>query len=65
MEKNYIVWGIIRRSSNINTQRIEHLRKHKNLILKYGDLTDSICLINILNQIKTEYENLNKLEIII
>ena len=63
LEKNYIVWGIIRRSSNINTMRIEHLRKNKNLILKYGDLTDSICLINILNQIKTEYVNLNKLEI--
>ena len=63
LEKNYIVWGIIRRSSNINTQRIEHLRKNNNFILKYGDLTDSICLVNILNEIKNKYENLNKLEV--
>ena len=61
LEKEYVVWGIIRRSSNINTQRIEHIRK--NLILKYGDLTDSICLVNILNEIKNKYTNLNKLEI--
>ena len=61
LEKKYVVWGIIRRSSNINTQRIEHIRK--DLILKYGDLTDSICLVNILNEIKNKYTNLNKLEI--
>ena len=26
LEKNYIVWGIIRRASDINTHRIDHLR---------------------------------------
>ena len=25
LNKNYIVWGVIRRSSNINTNRIEHI----------------------------------------
>ena len=35
LKKNYIVWGLIRRSSNFNTQRIEHLRVNENLILKY------------------------------
>lgn len=29
LEKKYIVWGLIRISSNINTQRIEHLLKDK------------------------------------
>jgi len=61
LKKNYIVWGIVRRSSTINTQRIEHIRN--NLVLKYGDLTDSTCLVNILSQIKNNYPNLNKLEI--
>ena len=63
LKKKYIVWGIIRRSSNINTQRIEHLRNNSNMILKYGDLTDSICFVNILNEIKNKYQDLNKLEI--
>lgn len=61
LKKKYVVWGIIRRSSNINTQRIEHIRK--DLILKYGDLTDSTCLVNILNEIKNKYKDLDKLEI--
>ena len=61
LKKNYIVWGIVRRSSTINTQRIEHIRN--NLVLKYGDLTDNTCVVSILSQIKNNYPNLNKLEI--
>ena len=30
LKKGYIVWGAIRRSSDINTQRIEHLYENKN-----------------------------------
>ena len=52
LEKKYQVWGIIRRSSNFNTQRIEHLYHNKNLILKYGDLTDSANLLHIFYKIK-------------
>ena len=55
LEKNYQVWGIIRRCSNINTQRIAHIYNHKNLTLKYGDLTDSSNLLNILYLIKQTY----------
>ena len=44
--KNYEVWGIIRRCSNINTQRIEHI--FDKLTLRYGDLSDGINLLNIL-----------------
>ena len=52
LEKNYIVYGLIRRSSNFNTQRIQHIFQHPNLRLRYGDLTDIISIVNILNEIK-------------
>lgn len=63
LEKNYIVWGIVRRASDINTHRIDHLRKNSNLILKYGDLTDSSNLLNIIYDIKHSYPNMERLEI--
>ena len=47
LEKGYDVWGIIRRSSNINTNRIEHIFNNTQLILRYGDLCDSVNLLNI------------------
>ena len=63
LDKNYIVWGIIRRASDINTHRIEHLRSNSNLILKYGDLTDSSNLLNIIYDIKHTYPDMERLEI--
>lgn len=64
LEKGYIVWGIIRRSSSINTKRIDHLFNNKNLILRHGDLTDSSNLLNIMYEIKNTYENnLERLEV--
>tara|TARA_B100000989_G_scaffold289825_1_gene262221 strand:- start:1823 stop:2854 length:1032 start_codon:yes stop_codon:yes gene_type:complete len=59
ISKNYIVHGIKRRSSSINTDRINHLyqdphEKNKNLILHYGDLTDTISVQNIIEQIKPD-----------
>ena len=64
LEKNYIVYGIIRRSSDINTQRIEHLYGNKNLILKYGDLTDSSNLLGIFSEIQEKYsETVERLEV--
>ena len=63
LDKNYIVWGIIRRSSDINTHRIDHLRSNSNLILKYGDLTDSSNLLNIIYDIKHTYPDMERLEI--
>jgi len=57
LEKNYIVWGVIRRSSDINTHRIDHLYKNKDLILKYGDLSDSTNITGILLDIKSSYED--------
>ena len=50
LEKEYTVFGIIRRSSNMNTQRINHI--YDKLILRYGDLTDGVYLTTILQEIK-------------
>jgi len=63
LEKKYKVWGIIRRASDINTHRIEHLYKNKNLILRYGDMTDAANLLMILSEIKNTYPNMERLEI--
>jgi GDPmannose 4,6-dehydratase len=49
LEKGYSVWGIIRRSSSINTNRIEPILNR--ITLKYGDLSDSVNILNILNEI--------------
>ena len=63
LEKGYIVYGMIRRSSNINTQRIEHIFQHDRLRLVYGDLSDSSCLFKILYDIKEAHLNMDRLEI--
>ena len=62
LEKKYKVYGIIRRSSSINTKRIDHLFHNKNLILKYGDLSDGTCILQILLEIK-ENNDFERLEI--
>ena len=59
LEKEYIVHGIKRRSSSINTNRIDHLyqephEKHRNFILHYGDLTDSTNLIRIIQEVQPD-----------
>jgi GDPmannose 4,6-dehydratase len=61
LDKGYDVWGIIRRTSNPNTQRIDPI--FPKLILRYGDLTDTSNLLNILLEIKNKYETFERLEI--
>jgi len=51
LEKGYLVWGMIRRSSNINTERIDHLFHHPRLHLEYGDLSDLSILLQLLTKI--------------
>ena len=63
LKKNYLVYGIVRRASDINTHRIDHLYDNKNLILEYGDMTDSPNLLHILYKIKESYVDLERLEI--
>ncbi|NVK51779.1 MAG: GDP-mannose 4,6-dehydratase [Flavobacteriaceae bacterium] len=59
LQKNYIVHGIKRRASSFNTQRIDHLYQdphleNKNLILHYGDMTDSTNLIRIIQEVQPD-----------
>jgi len=61
LEKSYDVWGIIRRSSNINTSRIDHI--FNKITLRYGDLTDSSNLLGVLMEIKNKYDDLDRLEV--
>ena len=55
LEKGYIVHGIKRRASSFNTERIDHLYQdpqvnHPDLILHYGDLTDTSNLVRIIQE---------------
>lgn len=57
LKKGYQVHGLIRRSSSFNTGRIEHLYQDphvnkRDLVLHYGDLTDSTNLMSIVNKVK-------------
>ena len=59
LKKNYEVHGIKRRSSSLNTQRIDHLYEdpHKNEVnffLHYGDLTDSTNIIKLIQSIQPD-----------
>lgn len=63
LKKNYEVWGIIRRSSSINTKRINHLYSNPHLVLKYGDLSDGINLSHIVSSIEHAYENIAQFEV--
>jgi len=59
IKNNYIVHGIKRRSSSLNTERIDHLyedphNEQPQLILHYGDLTDSTNIIKIIEKIKPD-----------
>jgi len=52
LEKGYQVHGIVRRSSLINTHRIDHIYNQINL--HYGDLTDSTNLVRVIQQVQPD-----------
>jgi GDPmannose 4,6-dehydratase len=59
LAKNYEVYGIVRRSSSINTSRIDHLYEDPHeegarLRLVYGDLTDGSSLARILREVQPD-----------
>jgi GDPmannose 4,6-dehydratase len=54
IKKGYFVYGIVRRSSSINTKRIDHIYHYPNFELVYGDLSDTPCFVNILSKIKAK-----------
>ena len=62
--RGYVVHGIKRRSSSLNTGRIDYLYQDRHdsdvrLFLHYGDMTDSTNLIRLVDEVKpTEVYNL-------
>jgi len=59
LKKNYKVHGIKRRTSLINTDRIDHLyqdphEKNPRFVLHHGDLTDSTSLIRIIQEVQPD-----------
>ena len=59
LKKKYIVHGVKRRSSSINTHRIDHLyqdrhQKKRNFILHYGDITDSTSVSKIIDDTRPD-----------
>jgi len=55
LKSGHEVYGIIRRSSSFNTERIDHLYDNPNLKLIYGDLSDSFSIGQIIGDIKPDY----------
>ena len=55
LKKRYNVYGVKRRSSIINTQRIDDIYKDinykSNFVLLYGDLTDATSILNIIKKV--------------
>mgnify|MGYP001230446613 FL=1 len=59
LKKKYIVHGVKRRSSSINTGRIDHIYqdpqiKKRTFILHYGDITDSLLVTRLVKEIKPD-----------
>ena len=59
LKKGYEVHGIKRRASSFNTDRVDHLyqdphEKEQKFVLHYGDLTDSMNLVRIIQQIQPD-----------
>ena len=55
LQKKYIVHGVKRRSSSLNTSRIDDIYedpfvKKKNFTLHYGDITDSFTVLSIIKK---------------
>ena len=59
LKKKYVVLGVKRRSSSINTGRIDHIYqdpqiKKRTFILHYGDITDSLLVTRLVKEIKPD-----------
>lgn len=52
LEKGYDVHGLIRRSSTEKKERIDHLLGHSHFYVHYGDMTDSLSIIKLLQKVR-------------
>lgn len=61
LEKNYEVWGQVRRSSSFNTSRIDHIFEKINTL--HGDLSDENSISNLFQSIYDKYEDIDVIEV--
>jgi GDPmannose 4,6-dehydratase len=54
LEKDYTVYGMIRKSSVFNTERIDHIYNNPNLKLIYGDLSDAMSIVDFITTAKPD-----------
>src|SRR5258708_4102484 len=54
LNEDYQVFGMIRKSSVFNTERIEHIFNHPNLKLSYGDLSDAMSIVDFITTSKPD-----------
>ncbi len=59
LDKGYQVWGIKRRASSLNTQRVDHLYQDRHesdssFLLEYGDMTDATNIIRLIKLIQPD-----------
>ena len=60
IQKGYLVHGVKRRSSSLNTSRVDHIyqdayeKKKRNFFLHYGDVTDAISVSSLIKKIKPQ-----------
>jgi GDPmannose 4,6-dehydratase len=59
LEKGYLVYGLIRRASTFNTDRIDHIfqdphERNRRLILEYADLTDGSSIAAVIQRIQPD-----------
>ena len=60
IKKGYLVHGVKRRSSSLNTSRVDHIyqdayeKKKRNFFLHYGDVTDAISVSSLIKKIKPQ-----------
>ena len=69
LKKKYIVHGVKRRSSSINTSRVDHIyqepgEKSRNFFLHYGDITDSTSVSKIIELVKPHKKNIGLLKLL-
>ena len=54
LNKGYKVYGLIRRSSTFSTDRIDHIFSNPMLELRYGDLSDTLSIVDLVTTAKPD-----------
>ncbi len=54
LDEGYKVYGLVRRSSTFNTERIDHIYDNENLQLIYGDMADYSSLLSFIGDVKPD-----------